>query len=414
VLTKSSIFIVPRSSNSWRGNEAGWITASGWAAAGQQLWGEALVATTDGVFTPQQSMLFPRGNIGITAKSKRLEALRGFIPEYLITAYKDWRLWQSKKVHWPIEDESWLAEKQMMMVWERHDLFPGPGRRLATRLKVPLVISVEALAVWEAEKWGVKRPLWGMWLERNMEAKSLISADLVSCVSDKVKEKVIEMGIAPDKVIVSPNRVDSMVFNPHVDGQSVARQYNLNGKRVIGWTGSFRSFHGLNTVIMAFKKVYNQFSDVVLMLVGDGQEFEKCKKLTAELGLNDAVIFPGRQPFTMIPQFVVNFYVGLVSASSAEGFHYSPLKLREYLATGCTVIAPRAGDLPELFSDGNDLLFYNAGNSDDLAEKIGALLENTTLRNSLIKRANDWFEKEGTWVHELRGVCSRLNINTSS
>lgn len=58
--TKCGIFIVPRSSFEWKGNEAGWITTAGWAAAGQQLWGEAVVTTTDGVFSPQKAMLFPQ------------------------------------------------------------------------------------------------------------------------------------------------------------------------------------------------------------------------------------------------------------------------------------------------------------------------------------------------------------------
>ena len=58
----TSIFIVPRGSSEWKGNEAGWITASGWAAAGEQLWGDAVVTTTDGLFNPRESRLFPRGN----------------------------------------------------------------------------------------------------------------------------------------------------------------------------------------------------------------------------------------------------------------------------------------------------------------------------------------------------------------
>ncbi len=49
---------------------------------------------------------------------------------------------------------------------------------------------MEALAVWEAEKWGVKRPFWGKWLENNFEAKALKESDLVCCVSSELKEKV--------------------------------------------------------------------------------------------------------------------------------------------------------------------------------------------------------------------------------
>jgi len=406
---KTSIFIVPRSSNAWRGNEAGWITSSGWAAAGQELWTEALVATTDGVYSPQESMLFPRRPSVEKSGSAVYSRIRKLVPEPLITAYKDIKLSRSKPGVWPIESLD-LTDKKVMMVWERHDLFPGPGRRLADRLGVPLVISAEAAIVWEANKWGVKRPIWGNWLERNIEAKSLKGADLVSCVSEEVREKIEALGVPGHKVIVSHNRVDSSIFHPGVSGLAIAKTYKLDNRRVVGWTGSFRSFHGLDTVVKAFKRLHEAYPDTVLMLVGDGLEFARIEEMAREAGLAESVILPGRQRFTDIPSFLANFTVALVSASSSEGFHYSPLKLREYLATGKAVIAPRAGNLPELFKDGKDLIFYDAGNVDDLADKMKALLEDAPLVEALEENAKSLFAREGTWVHELRKVCDILGI----
>jgi glycosyltransferase involved in cell wall biosynthesis len=409
-LDRTSIFIVPRASTAWRGNEAGWITASGWAAAGQQLWGGAVVTTTDGIYAPQESMLFPRGQQNSSPGRYRRTLFRNLIPEFPITAYKDWKLFRSKPRIWPIEKTELLDSKKVMMIWERHDLFEGPGRRLADKLKVPLVISVEAAVVWEAHKWGVNRPVWGKLLEKYVEARSLKQADLVSCVSEEVKHKVVSMGVPESRVIVSPNRVDSSVFNPQVDGTLVKEKYNLQGRRVIGWTGSFRRFHGLETVIMAFKKLHDQHPDTLLMLVGDGFEFKNIQEMAIKLDLSDQIILPGKQPFTTIPAFLANFEIALVSASSADGFHYSPLKLREYLAVGKAVIAPRAGDIPILFVDGHDLLLYQAGNVEDLFNKMKALIENSDLHSSIEKNARTHFDLEGTWVHELKKVCEILKI----
>lgn len=409
-MTTTSIFIVPRKSTAWKGNEAGWITASGWAAAGEQIWGEALVATTDGVFRPQESRLFPKDGTRRQGTSSRFR-FRWVIPEVIVTAYKDLQLKLSKPQVWPIENEQLYVNKKVVLVWERHDLFPGPGRKLADKFKVPLVISVEAPVVWEARMWGVKRPLWGKWLESRFEAQSLKRADLVLCVSDEVSRKVIEMGVPPQRVVVVHNQVDSSLFFPGIDGKSIAHKYNLAGKRVIGWTGSFRAFHGLDTVVGAFKIVRTRYHDVVLVLVGDGQEFENIKKLINEFDLADSVILPGKQPFTLIPQFISNFYIALASAASAERFHYSPLKLREYLAVGCAVIAPDAGDLPLLFKANDDLLFYEPGNHTDLAEKMIKLLENKSYHDYLVNQATKLSER-GTWLHELKRISTLLNIPT--
>jgi glycosyltransferase involved in cell wall biosynthesis len=409
---KSGIFIVPRASTSWRGNEAGWITTAGWASASEETWGDAMVATTDGVFSARETMSFPRGVNKSVPNSKNGNPLRKLVPEIFITAYKDLKLKKSKPKVWPIEKEEYWKDKDIKLVWERHDLFSGPGSRLANKLKVPLVISVEALAVWEAKKWGVNRPFWGKWLEENVEAKSLKAADLVCCVSQEVKNKVVAMGVEEKKVIVTPNRVDSTLFHPAIDGAGIADRYNLRNKKVIGWTGSFRGFHALDHVVNAFEIVHKKHPDTVLMLVGDGLEFEKIKGIVHSKNLQDYVIMTGKRDFIEVPSYIVNFDVSVVSARSAEGFHYSPLKLREYLAVGKAVIAPKAGDLPQIFNEGEDLLFYEAGNYHDLSNQILKILEDKKIRNKLVTNAKQWLREEGAWTHELKKVCEILHISS--
>lgn len=406
---KTGVFIVPRSSFDWKGNEAGWITASGWASAGERLWGNSIVATTDGIFIPQQSRLFPQ----ISSNNKLPKSLIGFrkfIPEIFITAYKDWRIFEQKPQIWPIEKSTTLSEDEVMLIWERHDLFPGPGRRIANKLGVPLVTSVEALAVWEAKKWGVKRPFWGNWLERNVEAKSLKKSDLVCCVSQEVKDKVVSLGVKENKVIVTPNRVDGSLFNPQINGSKIREKYGLNNKIVLGWTGSFRKFHAIDDVIHAFNIVHNKHQNTVLMLVGDGMEYSKIEEMIDFYKLTDSVIMPGRKSFVEIPNYVANFDISLVSARTAEDFHYSPLKLREYLAAGKAVIAPNAGNIPSVFQNEKDLLLYEAGSYMDLSEKLLMLLNNKKLHFTLQSNAEKWFKREGSWEHELKRVCDLLQI----
>lgn len=409
----TSIFIVPRGSSEWKGNEAGWITASGWAAAGEELWGNAVVTTTDGVFKPSQSRLFPKlkENKSTSSSASSKKNVRKIVPEILITAYKDWKLKSSKPTVWPIEDNDVLRGKKVKMVWERHDLFSGPGRKLADKYKVPLITSVEALAVWEARKWGVKRPFWGKWLENNYEAKALKKSDLVCCVSSELREKVLSLGINPNKVIVTPNRVDSTLFNPDVKGEEISLKYNLSEKKVIGWIGSFRDFHGIDHIVKAFSLIEKKFPDAILMLIGDGSQMIEIKDLIHSNNLKSKVILTGKQKFTDIPQFVSNFDIAIVSARSAEGFHYSPLKLREYKAIGKAVIAPHAGELPKLFKDREDLLLYDTGNIKDLAHKIEEILIDSALKTKLEANSINWFKKEGAWVHELKRVCDILNIH---
>lgn len=406
----TAIFIIPRSSYEWKGNEAGWITASGWAAAGENLWGNSIVATTDGVFSPEQSISFPRTGLA-DSYPVDLKKFRKLLPEIFITAFKDWKLYKHKPKVWPIEKAEIIGKKEVKVIWERHDLFPGPGRRIADKLGVPLITSVEALAVWEAKKWGVNRPFWGRWLEKNVEAASLRSSDLICCVSQEVKEKVIALGIKEEKILVTPNRVDSSLFHPNIDGVEINQKYNLKDKVVLGWTGSFRKFHGIDDVVKAFEIVHEQHPNTVLMLVGNGSEYPTIKERIAKERITGKVIMPGKIPFVEIPKYVSNFDISIVSAKSADSFHYSPLKLREYLAAGKAVVAPNAGNIPNIFRNGEDLLLYQAGNYKDLSNKILELLNNKQTKLTLESNAVSWFKREGSWTHELKRVCNILNLS---
>ena len=353
---KSCVFIVPRSSYSWKGNEAGWISVAGWANAAKELWEEVFIGTTDGVFSPEEVRSFPRKR---NEDENILYSLtRRFIPEVLITAVKDLRLKVSKPIFWAIEKDKNFSKTSPQLVWQRHDLFSGPGYKLSKKYNIPLVTSVEALVVWEAEKWGVHRPIWGKWLERRSELKSLKKSDLICCISEEVQEKIISLGVSRSKVVVTSNKVDPRFFHPLVDGSGIREEFDLKDKLVIGWAGSFRKFHGLEDVVVAFEIILKKFPQARLLLVGNGLEFDAIQELVSRRNLSDFVILTGRKKIEDIPKYIAAMDIAVVSAKSATGFHYFPLKLAEYMALGKAVIAPAAGDLPKIFRENSDIMFF--------------------------------------------------------
>ncbi|MFN4006508.1 MAG: glycosyltransferase family 4 protein [Chitinophagaceae bacterium] len=408
---KTAIFLMPRSSRAWNGAEALWITVAGWAAAAEQLWGSSWVATTDTVVKAADVIHYPIKDSKNDNNVVKPKGKYGWMPHILRNLLKDLQLKRMQPSVWAIEKVNEWKNEDVQLVWEQHDLYPGVGYKLSRQLRVPFVVYVHGPVVWEMRKWGVKRPLWGKWLEKNVEAVSLKRADLIACVTDEVRNKVIEMGIDESKVIVSPMSVDTSLFYPNKDAFVLKKKLNIEDKFVIGWTGSFRTFHGLDTVVKAFAKLQQKTDNVVLMLVGDGFERQNLKKLVQDLSLATKVIFTGKLPFTSIPDYVACFDVAIVSAKSAEGFHYSPLKLREYMATAKATIAPRAGDLPKEFNEGEHLLFYEAGSEDDLLKQLEVIVQDDSLRLKLGKNALDYVLQSSTWAHELKRVVNLLNLN---
>jgi glycosyltransferase involved in cell wall biosynthesis len=394
----AALFIMPRSSRDWVGAEALWITAAGWSAAAQRRFGKAWVMTTDRIAAPEEVIHYPLGvKAGAVATNKKGKL--PWMPMFFKTFLKDILLWRRSR-KWDVAKQApWRGEK-VAFVWQQHDLFAGPGRKIANALGVPLVTYVHAPVVWETGKWGVKRYLWGWFLERFAERKALLESDVVACVSEEVAGKLAAMGVDRSKILVSAMAVDQHLFDKAGETQGLRHSLGLENAFVVGWTGSFRSFHGLDLLVRSFKEVHQALPQSKLLLVGDGSERPGLEQLVQELGLKDNVVFAGRQPFAKIPSYVSVFDLAIVSARSAEGFHYSPLKLREYLAAGKPTLAPRAGEIPQMFRDDLHLKLFTAGDVKALASTIITLVQDPAKLNMLKTEGKKYALETSTWDYE--------------
>ncbi len=402
---KTGLFIMPRSSSDWRGSEGLWITVAGWAAAAERKFGKAFILTTDRVAPPKDVLQYPLGAPKTNnSKSKKFSS---FLPLVLITLIKDILLWKSSVNNAHYDYEFPNMENGVSLVWEQHDFFPGIGYKLAKKHNVPFIIYVHAPQVWEAAKWGVRRPVWGKLIEK-MEIKSLKRADIVACVSQQVADKLIRMGIPENKILISPMAIDGYLYSD-VNSDEIKEEYNLYDKFVIGWTGSFRGFHGLELLVQTYKMVKDSIPNAHLLLVGDGMQMEEIKALVRDLNLQDSVSFPGRMSFLKMTKFVHTFDLAILSARKESEFHYSPMKLREYLKAGRPTMAPNAGEIPLMFKDDVHLQLFKIGDIEGTAQKIIALYKNKEKRESLGNRGKEYILKNGTWDVELEKLMTRLN-----
>lgn len=400
---ESAIFIIPRSSSSWKGAEAIWVTIGGWALATEKILGEAFVVTKDRWAKPREVLSYPLQNDKKVSSRGRTRTL---FPTFLRIFLKDLLLLAQSRAM-KLRKEV-LAKGNVRFIWEQHDLFPGPGKGISLKYGIPLVKYVHAPVVWEASKWGVKRYFWGRILEK-LEARALRKADVVLVVSREVREKLLKMGVEGSKILISPMGVDPDLFSTQTTKTSgLKARYNLENKFIIGWTGSFRKFHGINHMIRAFAELEKINAEIRLILVGDGTERKDAENLARDLGIQEKVIFTGQINYLDIPDIISIFDIALVSAKSAAGFHYSPLKLREYLAAGKPVVAPRAGEIEERFVDNVHVKLFNPGDIQDIANSIEALLSDKNKREELASNGKEEVLKTGTWEAEVNKLLNHL------
>jgi len=400
-----AVFVVTRSTRGQSGPVGMWMMAAGWAAAAESMWGRSWLVSEEGVFGPEEARA--------RASAERLVSSQGSawkrrIPTVVKTAIKDVReMVRARRLARSLPTGDWTSAHDIAFVWQRHDLFQTAGQVLARQVGAPWVLCVDAPVVWEARRWGVRRPGWGGLLERLGENPLLRSADLVVAVSDEVGEQVRERGVPTQRILVTPNGVDIHLFTPDGDGTAVRARHGLEDRFVVGWIGGFHRFHGLDLALDMAAALRDAVPGLTLLLVGDGVERRRLEERAASLGL-DNVVFTGTVSHSEIPAHIAAMDAAVVLSPPDGRFHYSPLKLREYMACARPVIASRAGELAGFITDGEDGLLVEPGSVDSLASAVRKLHDSPELQARLGSAGREKMIREGSWERQVQRTYDKL------
>jgi glycosyltransferase involved in cell wall biosynthesis len=393
-----ALFVVAGTGTPEQGPVAGLLSTAGWAAAAERVLGRSWVVTPDGVFSPDEAR---RRGSGPNLASPTGPSIRRRLPRVAKTAAKDILQWRLGRRFAVDRDGPW-AGTGLGLVWQRHDLFHTAGLDLAQGLGVPSVLFVPAAKVWEAERWGTTRPGWGRWLEDRAERPALLGADLVACGSEVVVEQVLRIGVPEGRVLLTPTGVDLELFADPPDPAPLRRRLGLDGRFVVGWVGSFRRFHALEQAVEAAASV----PGAELLLVGDGPERARIERFTHDLGV--PATFTGTIAHHELPAHLAAMDAAVVLAPPGQPFHYSPLKLAEYLATGLPVVAPAVGQLARRLTDGVDALVVPPHDVTALGGALRRLRDDPEERARLGKAARAAAEAEWSWDDQVRRVVDAV------
>jgi glycosyltransferase involved in cell wall biosynthesis len=397
---RGAILVLPTVASGQLGPVAAWVSTAGWASALRRALGAVWIVTPEGTLSPDE--LRRRASVASLATAPGPRWQR-HLPVVAKTAVKDAREWRRAQSFRVDGSGPWTGHR-VACVWQRHELFHSAGPRLARELGVPSVIFVPAPLVWQAEQWGVHRPGWGRWIERAGERSPLRSADVVACGTEAVADQVRRIGVDDRRIVITPTGADPELFRAKADRDAVRSRLGLGDRFVIGWVGSFRRFHALDQAIDAVARL----EGATLLLVGDGPERPRVEQLARERDV--AIVCTGTVPHDSVPGYLAAMDVGLVLAAKDQAFHYSPLKLAEYLAAGLPVVAPRVGSIPEQLRDDVDAVLVQAGDPDDLARALQRLRDDPAARERIARSAVLTSRARWSWDGSVGRVLSALDV----
>lgn len=408
----SPLFAMPRDPERWGGAAALWVTVAGWSGAVRRAGATPVIVTPTRTLTEQECLdatartVATLGAAG-TAGQRRIMRIAPQWTKQLVRDAQQARLLRSVDARPHVQA---LAANHVPFVWRHHELFNTTGATLAESQHAPVIEYLHAPVVAEARRWGVRRPMSGGLLERWGESPQLRAADVVACVSDEVARDAERLGVRPDRIVVAPMAVDPDRFHPDVDASRLRDEFHTLGDFVFGWVGSFRKFHAMDQTVIALRTLRDRGCRAGLVLVGDGPDRARIEELATELGVHQWIRFLGQCNHLDMPTVLAALDAATLTASKGQEFHYSPLKLREYLATGLPVVAPRLGEMARLLDDGKSALLYEPGDPTGLAEGLARLAEHSALRVDLGREGRELVLAVGTWDAVVRTTLARLGL----
>ena len=149
------------------------------------------------------------------------------------------------------------------------------------------------------------------------------------------------------------------------------------------FAGSFKPWHGLDVLLEAFATAVRAGADLELELLGDGPGRQAAIERSAALGIAALTAFPGALPHEAIPARLLAAEIAVAPAPANAPPYLSALKLREYAAAGCAIIAASLPQVSGQFRHGHDALLVAPGDTDALAGAIASLARDAPLRRRL-------------------------------
>jgi glycosyltransferase involved in cell wall biosynthesis len=202
------------------------------------------------------------------------------------------------------------------------------------------------------------------------EPKMLEKVDHIIVVVEEAKQRLMSLGSTPDKVSVISNTEDYKYWKSSKVNESVVKKYK--DSFVLSYIGGFGPHRGLDTAVKAMCKTLAGVPYVKLLLVGAGGWYgEYLKRLAQDEGVLEHVEFIPWIPIEEVRSYIEATDIGLVPHNSNLQTEATvPHKLFQYMLFGKPVVVSNCRPLKRIVSDTSSGLIFEAGNSDQFAERI--------------------------------------------
>ncbi len=241
------------------------------------------------------------------------------------------------------------------------------------------------------------------------ERLSIGVANAAITVNDALAARLVDLGVAPEKITVLLNTPSLTRFDPTVQPE---RAFAADGTVRLVYAGALTPTYELAVAVDAVARLAAIRPEIATCLdvYGRGDSEAALRAQVVHLRLEDRVRFHGRIPLEDVPTAIAAADIGIAPTRRDPFTDFSlSTKIFEYGAMGKPVVASRLPLVERTFPAGS-VSTYEPGDADSLTLAIVALHDDPVRRDSAVAATMTRI-RELSWEHEadrLAALVQRL------
>jgi glycosyltransferase involved in cell wall biosynthesis len=281
-----------------------------------------------------------------------------------------------------------LCRRERVSIWHGHDYKSNALGLLLRRFwPMRLVTTVHGWV-----KQTRRTPLYyglDRWCLRRYEK--------VLCVSDDLHEQCLASGVASDRCLLIENGIDTTEYVRQRRTNEAKRLLGIPPERnVIGAVGRLSPEKDFDGLVRAVDRLLRRGADVELLILGEGDEYSHLQDLIHQLGRADRCRLLGYHA-DLRPFYEAMDVFAL--SSLREGL---PNVLLEAMALEVPVVTTAVAGVPRLIHDECNGLLVPPGDLDRLADALGRLVCDMTLRDRLGPEGRRTVERDYSFARRMQ------------
>ncbi len=218
------------------------------------------------------------------------------------------------------------------------------------------------------------------------------AASRIVTTGEALRSDLIRQLDLPLQHVVSiPTGVDLDLFkgDKNVDIGTLRARLSLpEGVKIIGIVATVRSWKGHDDLLSAFEQIAAHHDDVILLIIGDGPYLPVFKERADASTYQSRIHMLGQRQ--NIPELLRLLDVFVLPSYANEGV---PQAIVQAMAMQLPVVSTRVGAIDEVVQHERTGYLVAPRDTNDLAECINTLLDNSTLRREMGARGRTLIEE---------------------